>query len=240
MASHRIPFYTFGTYYTKNNPDPGPHAHEMKNFAYWLKAKWSCEKIQMGHPLHPGEFLEPIANSAAAYDYMAEMVEANIKDIRGHLDLKNYILEFIPVPSSDVTRPTVHTARWSGREIASRLQDKGLGKMGLHVVNKYAIKSKGDGADASCDALAQHYEVIGQINEQAMQVYIDDVLTWGKHVAAMHIALGLPDDASLLAAARTDKGSHDAYDVRTGYIEVTRFANTWSPNVVAQDPDPFD
>lgn len=213
-----IAFYTFGTYYKKGSPAEGPNADAHRRFVFQVKNKYWPGGSLTSHPAHPAAQTW-ITEHAHALDYLVDMVQHNLEEIRYRLDLDSDPLQFIPIPSSDVTRATIFSARWSGRDVVQRLAARGLGQAFLPVVcRQTGISKEGLKRDPTFAELVANYEVLGQLNPHARIVYFDDVITWGTHLAAMQHVLGAPDNSCALGVARTDGKTFDAFERRLGHV----------------------
>lgn len=199
----------------------------MRWLLWWAKnnPKKECRDQFVCHPLHPDPEGLVIDSPGAAYDYMAEMVVARIGDVREDFEIEDdEEILFVPVPSSSVTRINRFGARWSGREIGERLEQARVGTLGLLAVNKRILESKTAGARYTYEELRENYVVLQQPPPGMRVIYVDDILTRGKHVAALDSRLGSPPKAGLLCFGCTDTANHDAYDVQIR--TVTRRYNT--------------
>jgi hypothetical protein len=214
-----IPYFSLGTYYTTRAQTEGPNAFEMRNLVYHAKDNnRGAAIVNVGHAWHPGEFAERVACATDAWDYVADMIAANKEAIFGALGLpRNPLIQWVPVPSSVMVRWNHRQVRCCGREIGARLEARGIGSLAMLVCNKQPSNGI-----TTIEQFYDNYELLAHPNREAWQIYLDDVLTWGKHVAALDRFLGEPNEAKLLTIARTDKGEHDAYEVRTGKLKVSQ------------------
>jgi hypothetical protein len=221
--SREIPYFSFGTYYTKYATSPGPNADEMRNLAYWAKGKWSGANVTLQHPWFFDGQAQHVGSTAEACQYVATLIENNIEDVREYLGIPDDgAIEWVPVPSSQLIASNINTERCCGREIGRLLAQAGLGTCSILVVNREPMPSKLDGnREPDYEDYLNNYVRVADPDSGSYQIYLDDIVTRGKHVAAMNVVLGQPDGASLLTIGRTDKATRDAYEVRSGQIKVS-------------------
>jgi hypothetical protein len=242
MRSIRV--FALGTYYKTKAPTPGENAWPMRWLTYWAKKdeKRACRREVLCHPLYPKKHaLFEITSHEEAYDYIADIISFNFASIREALQLPDRPLHFSAVPSSSVTAATLATARCSGREIGTRLAQRGLGTSGINVVPSQAIKQKTDGGDYSFEDLVRLYKVVKPLPLGRIPVYLDDMLTWGNHMAAVDAALGRPRHAAGIVVTTADSRPQDAYNPRLREINVYReFTGTQTTVSVkdVEDDDP--
>ncbi|HWA29075.1 MAG TPA: hypothetical protein VG734_25720 [Lacunisphaera sp.] len=196
----------------------------MRKLVWWAKADPSknTQADWVDHPWHSGPALF-VNGHAVAYNYVAQMVSQNILAIRHHLGVGDAHLQFIPVPSSDVLQATARTARWSGREIATRLAKLGVGSVGPLIVNRQPMPKKNQGANPTFTEIRKNLvQAVGHgaFLPNSRVVYIDDVVTNGNHIAALDDFCGSRLGATAICIASTDSIPRDAYECRLRKITV--------------------
>lgn len=234
--------FAVGTYYTPKCATAGENAWGMRRLVWWAKNSPDKENRAdwVNHSGHPAGTPLWVSSPAIAYGYVAAIVRQNISTIRDVLEVRpEESLVFVPVPSSDVTLATTHTARWSGREIARRLKNVQLGWwLGPLVVNQKPVGTKTKGNDLTFDELRQNYILSeGSTTPRGRVIYIDDVLTNGTHIAALDDFLGRPPGAGAICIGTTDTVERNAYDFRYRVIVAGR-PYAWVSELYGDNEEP--
>ena len=121
----------------------------------------------------------------------------------------------IPVPASGTTMETQATGRWPAKRLAEALARLGLGSPIPCVVHRVAKPPKhATGDKTPAEELRHNLVALQTVPSGYVPVYVDDVISWGNHVAAVDDALGAPEGARALVIAFADKHTVDAYEMR--------------------------
>lgn len=207
----RIPVLALGTYYKYKSPNEGPNAYEMQRLCWWAKQDPNRQNSPFSFFPVPGQRVT-IDSKEAAYDYAAQAISSHVTFMRKAFGVSHRKICIVPVPSSSVTPTNYETERWSGREIGIRLAALGVGRLCLAAVNRRPAPKKSPGtADATWFAL-QSYLVRTQnkIFPTEIVLYVDEILTWGRHLWALHAFLGEPHGACASVIGCTDSATRDA------------------------------
>lgn len=214
-----VPVLALGTYYTTTAPSPAANAHAMRQLCWWAKNDPSKANYPFEFPTGPGQGVT-IRTPTDAYDYIAQRIHERVPWMRHYFRIGNRPLVIVPIPSSSVTLENYWTARWSGREIGQRLEAQKAGRLALTLVNRQQLPKKHEGAKLSLDELRRQlvFSPARPRSDEAI-LYVDDVLTWGRHLWAVHSCLGSPPGACGVVIATTDAAPcADALEARARLV----------------------
>lgn len=203
-----------GTYYTKHalrNWAGEIHgANDVSAWVYHVKEWWAPEAI-FRHPNHSDNRKFIINNPSHACWYAAGVGKTLITEAFEDLDFPPAKTLLIPIPSSDITRAT-NDGRWPALRLARALEKTGVGTVlpKLYFKRQRPAKHSDQGSAARDDATPLFKDL--DVDERiflppwANVIYVDDVLTWGTHMAATHEALGRPKKVMGFTVGSTDSG----------------------------------
>lgn len=207
---HYLPVLGLGTYYTnrgieRNGDVPG--AHELRQWAFQAKDTGSTGEVVVHHPSSQDPARYVLKSAANAWWYAAAVGRHLIPESFEGLDFPSDQTILVPVPASCTTRATA-AQRWPALGMARALEAAGIGRVVQSVFFKESreqshSRSSRDSADELLDALdVDRSQFSSPILHHV--IYLDDLLTWGKHMAAVHEALGRPKNAMGFTIGCTD------------------------------------
>jgi hypothetical protein len=208
----RLPGVSLGTYFAKGaaggiaSRDTSP----MRGLVYLVKNNRPdpVPPQLINHPRHStGKPVLVSIESAPAY--VADIVLGNLAKIRRSLKLPDQRLVIVPVPSSSVTKATLHGDRWPALQIARALERGGAGKACPAIVNLRPIPPKTRGHASTVEELVAAMTCIHELPPGPI-LLVDDVITDGDHAAAMDTLLGRPKRAGILVVGLTDSNPVDS------------------------------
>jgi hypothetical protein len=180
----------------------------MRGLFYRVKdnnAKTQKHGQRMNHPRHPSGEDHVIQTADQARRYVAEIFNARRQRIFELLGLAGRNVAFIPIPSSKTTRDTL-AAGWNASRLADALAAGGGGIVRACVAWKTATSSRAEGGDeVPAEELVRRIEIVSAPPDDEALLFVDDLLTWGNHVAAVDqilVAAGRP--AGAFTVATTD------------------------------------
>jgi len=204
----RIPVLGLGTYYTNrgieyNSDVPG--ARELRQWAFLAKDDGDRGATTLRHPSSTDPATYILRTPAEAYWYAGAVGQVLIPKAFEGLGMNQATTFLVPVPASCTTRATV-AGRWPGLGIARDLESRGFGKVLASVFHKSAVVQAHSGMRLSARDLLKSLEQDKQpIHPWHRVVYVDDLFSWGNHVAAVHELLGRPKNAMVFTVGCTDK-----------------------------------
>lgn len=233
MRRQEVPAITLGTYYTRRGSISRPNDSQMRHFVYVAKDDFSFNGVTIDHPRHPSGKAQFISTTPGAHEYFAETIAAHADRIRERLSIDlDYPVTLVPIPTSQTTRATLNAPRWPGRDLAYALERHGFGKTMLALAFKNARQSKhAGGPSLKAHELFEDFEVLEAPDEDDTIVLVDDVLTWGDHIAAAD-ACFVNGNVVALAVATTCNGMVDACTPRHRLVSYVRAAKgPWDVSV---------
>lgn len=236
MTARVIPLVAAGTYYANKSPAAGPNASRMQGLVWHAKlnrtpplsSTWHLE-----HPAHPVSVV-PISCAIDAWEYSAELLY-RIGAIGALRPASRVAL--VPIPASGTTRATAETGRWPARELARRLEARGLGRLSMSLVQQRETRER-KGERGKTQELYENLEILVPPAPDEVVVFVDDVVTWGEHLAAADATLRCVARGAVAIGA-THAKTRNAYDVLYSTVtwDWTRDAG-WSVDVKHPDPVP--
>ena len=227
----KIPALAIGTYDTARVP-AGPNdasIRAMRNLVYLAKDNSQREPFAIDHPRHPSDAVVTLSTPAEAYAYVAAIMIEECPRLRAHADR----IALIPVPASGTTATTVGVGRWPALGIARALERLNMGTVHVCAVQRVAtaaVHTTTQRPDAA--SLRKNLEVLRMPPPRSIAVYVDDVITWGHHIAALDNALGSPPEPRAMVVAFCDSQKFDAFDVRERTVTYDPATPSWSLSVV--------
>jgi hypothetical protein len=200
-----IPVLNLGTYFKVNSPVAATDADDMRAFVYLCKDNQRAySTFTFQHPNHPQNQLFSFSTPQQAWSYFAEAVSAGGLWTMALASLKRRVnsIALVPVPASCTTSTTTGE-RWGAKGLAEALARKGLGRVVQAAVNIEATEAT-RGKRRTASEINKNLRWYEEPRVGETVVYIDDVLTWGKHIAALDCFLGKPPGALAIAVACTD------------------------------------
>jgi len=229
----KLQVYALGSYFKLGSPNAGLNANPMRGLMY-LVTNQRKEPIpsSVQHPLHPSKHMERLETPAAAYEYVAEIIAVNGRDIRASLNITKPNIALVPIPSSNIVRTNRTTDRWPSRDLAMGLERLGFGKVRQCVVYKDAMRPRFSYEEDPAHELAQNIVILGRPMPNEAVLYIDDLVLTGDRTVAIDHALGQPPGASLLTAViGEEKQRLDAYKTRSIPMEYDPGSTPWKINL---------
>lgn len=205
-----IQAFAMGTYYKSRSPNASDDASDIRGLVYHAKANNPDIRPQVVR--HPACGHKKLETPDDAYTFVADAFEAKMPKLLELLGADAANLALVPIPSSEATEDSLDHCRWPALRIAVKLAERGIGKVRVAVVQKKKTKpQRGAGARellGNLELLPRRWRVKKTI------VYVDDLITWGAHIAAVDHLLDQPRGAAAFAIGFTDG---------TTYATCTRF-----------------
>lgn len=207
----RIACYSFGIYYKHRSPHVHgvSNVHPMRDLVYLVKNNRDRQSpATLPHPSTPDAGAVRVESPKRACAYVAAALIACWSRVQQALQLGGAQIALVPVPSSEVDESSIETARWPGRELARELERRGCGTTCLCVVNSAGHQPKHSSGRVAAPDLAQRLRLIATPPTGATVVYVDDLITWGDHLAAIDRFMGEPGDLgrALSVGVTADRG----------------------------------
>jgi hypothetical protein len=206
-----VPIACLGTYYKAGSPARGLHMTQMRGLFYRVKdnnpALQTLKGENVNHPAHPSGASLTIQTSDSARLYVAEIFNARRERILERLGLAGCEIALVPIPSSKTTRGTMSDG-WNASRLADALAAGGGGKVRTCVAWKNPRRARHEGGkETPGGELADNIDLIELPPRGEALLYVDDLLTWGNHIAAIDYALGSGRPTAAFTVATTDKKS---------------------------------
>lgn len=174
----KLRVYGLGTYYTTRSVNDGvcpADYHQLRVLVYALKAKMPPSPCYVAHPWH--ETQAWINSQQAAAVFAAKAFATKYRRQHYHI---------VPMPSSQVTKATMGTARWGAFRFAQALAAEGFGTVVPALVNKVAVDS---GQTRRLAEILDNLEVVQRPGTERPLLLVDDTVTQGATLGAACIAL---------------------------------------------------
>jgi hypothetical protein len=220
-----IDVFALGTCFTNfsGKQSSAANVNAMQRFAWLAKNNRTPDKWPTGgqkHPFHPAKSWSDLNSPKDAYAYAASVYETLWAEVTARLQLTAPIL-WVPVPSSDLDQDGIRTgARFPARTLAEGLVSRGLGSGVLPMLvwrTKHTPKTAG-GQKRSAPDLFDELVVRVPPTAGHQLVFVDDLMTHGNHLAAMHARIPKARGAICIAFSHmNDNLTDDCYrpEVRT-------------------------
>lgn len=188
MSRRIVPVVSLGTYFAKGSPCSGANRYRMTGFFFRVKGNRTLTGSEsVNHRWHPADSVRELTTPDTARKYAAEIFAARRDHILETLELDGADLAIVPVPSSKTT-PVTAANGWGTLALAQAFARHGFGTVRPCVAFKEPHKSKterttGD-LDLPADELRRALVRVGDLPERNV-VIVDDLLTFGRHVAAV-------------------------------------------------------
>jgi hypothetical protein len=198
-----------GTYYAigASGGASSPHASEMRGLVYAVKnnrLRPNPPQV-IAHSRHPAAARGVWVDRNNAVDYVAAIVAKHLGKICARLQLDPNDAVLVPIPSSTVVRSTIDTDRWPALKLARAFEAVGLGRCRIAAVNRTPMPSKTSGAARrTTSGILANLEAVERLTKRSSIVLVDDVVTRGRRVAALDIALGRPAAICVIVVGITD------------------------------------
>ncbi len=209
MAGGSIQVVAAGTYYIPHSPHAGENVWPMRGLVWHAKNKKVTAAQSIAHPIlaMPSQIL---STPAHAYEYGADVLAALWRKYGPKPTGRPMLL--VPIPAHTTTRLSPTTERWPARALALALERRGLGKTWTGLFNQVPFPtSDHEGVRHSVDELRASWAGSERPPYGSEVVLIDDLLTWGKHLAAAHSMLAPEVPGWAMTIATTDSTTMDAY-----------------------------
>lgn len=228
---------SLGTYCDNNHPKPGSNSFAIRELSYRVKDdyRYPPRSLKINHPNHPAGREVTIDSQSAACEYAAGVIAALFPRFPSEYGPA----ALVPVPSSDVTRATMASARWGSLALCRALERVGFGATTPCVVFKQK-KASGykTGNKPKASELRKLLEVIPTAAPAPGQavLYVDDILSKGAHVAAIDDILSPHAPGRLRCAFAigytephepAEKRAVDCYKIRKPYIHYDPLVTSW-------------
>lgn len=220
-----------GTYYIPRSPHAGLNASPMRGLFYLVKAnRAEPGRNFLNHPNHPSGAGRQLSTFEAGTKYAAELM-----GFMGGKEFPRWAggpLLLVPVPSSKTTATTMNTGNWPTLRLARELERLGVGTVFPAVVMKREMRSKLEGAEPRAEEFAENLHVVRQVPAGARVVYVDDLCTWGNHLAGIDAVLTPHQESMALVVAFTDSETLDAYMLRARIVSYDTTTSPWTVDVI--------
>jgi hypothetical protein len=161
----------------------------------------------INQPRHPGGAPHRIQSADQARRYVAEIFNARRQRIFEVLGLTGRNVALVPIPSSKTTRDTL-AAGWNASRLADALAAGGGGVVRPCVAWRTATRSRAEGGDeVPAEELVRNIEIVAPPPADEALLLVDDLLTWGNHIAAVDHALSGERPCAAFTVATTDAKS---------------------------------
>jgi predicted amidophosphoribosyltransferase len=138
---------------------------------------------------------------------VAEIFNARRQRIFEVLGLTGRNVALVPIPSSKTTRDTL-AAGWNASRLADALAAGGGGVVRPCVAWRTATRSRAEGGDeVPAEELVRNIEIVAPPPADEALLLVDDLLTWGNHIAAVDHALSGERPCAAFTVATTDAKS---------------------------------
>lgn len=223
-----------GTYYPPGAEAAGANASPMRGLLYLVKAnRMPPAPNWLEHPRHPSGKAQYLTDQAAACSYIAEILEARIDRVRQTMGWGDRRLAFVPLPASKITRETMRSGRWPGRELAAALARRRLGVMRICVVNAEPREPKHATARVPAEEIARNTVVLSRVPSDELPIYVDDAITKGDRIAGTdHVLCGERPAWALAVAFAEGVETHDCYTPRKRTIWYDASQDPWTVSIV--------
>lgn len=227
-----VPVASLGTYYTPSSPHAGANADPMRGLVYLAKNnRPDVSGRSLFHPDLPPRYLQ---NPGAAYKYVAELFAGQWSQVLQSLKLSSsQKLVLVPIPSSEATLEAAHAnCRWPAARMAKELSKKGLGSARICLLQHQPTKAKVEGGHLEAHEIAANFQVYQNIEDNEVALFVDDVITWGKHIAAAdHALLGGEGRSAGIMIAATGWYEIDAYERRSCAVRYDVSREPWAVTI---------
>jgi hypothetical protein len=184
---------------------------QMRGLFYRVKDNNPALQARRGesvnHPSHPTGKAQTIQTADSARRYVAEIFNAHRQRILELLGLGGRVIGLVPIPSSKTTRSTM-TDGWNASRLAEALAAGGGGTVRACVAWKSPRAARHQGGKGTpAGELAGNIDLIEMPPQNEALLYVDDLLTWGNHIAAIDHVLVDGRVSGAFTVATTDKKS---------------------------------
>jgi hypothetical protein len=209
----------------------------MQTLAWLAKDNRAPEKRKVGvvaHPHHPiGQ--QRLETPEAAYSYAADIFGAKKDRTLELLGLTGWPISIVPVPSSSATRDRKAGDRWPALALANALAVRSFGSVLPCLRNKKLVEAKTvSGKGRAAHEIADNITVGVRPAAGRAVLFVDDVITWGKTIAAMNHAMGWSGPTAALCIAfthDTDEGKINCYQPKVRVVAYDPSATPWTVTI---------
>lgn len=227
-----------GTLYTVSGAKQSTSSNKgpMQTLVWLAKNNRPVDKRKTGpvsHPWHPSGAARTLTTPEEAYLYAAEIFTHPklLPYSLNALGVAGWPIALVPIPASSTTRGSGEGERWPALAFARELERHGVGRVRRCVVNKAATNEQtASGARTPAHEIAANLELLDYPKEGEAVVFVDDVITWGKRMAAVNHVLGWSGPTAAVCIAFTSDG--DVVDCLDPKKRVIAYDATPTPWVV--------
>lgn len=197
-----------GTYYAAgaDAARSTPNASAMRGLVYAVKDNRDPpNKPQpITHPRHPAR--GPVmVDHRNAIEYVTAIVARVRPRLARFFGASPELITLVPVPSSQVTRSTIETARFPTLRLCRALAGVGLGSVRVLAVQRHPVAPKTTGNRRTADQILANLErTTVPIPRGGVIVLVDDNVQRGASLAAVDKLLGAANAVTAFAVAVTD------------------------------------
>jgi hypothetical protein len=225
-----------GTLYTvqgakhSNSTNIGP----MQTLAWLVKDNRPPDERKTGrvaHKWHPDKASRLLETPQDAYEYAAEIYTSTAKRALDVLGLPKWSIALVPAPASCTTKVASSHGRWPALAMAKALEVRGFGRVVPCLVNKKATDEQtlAPGKRTPAHEIASNMEIVAKPPSGHAVLFVDDVITWGRRLAAMnHVLQWRGPTAALCVAFTSEQGSTvDCYKPKRRVIAYGTSSKPW-------------
>jgi hypothetical protein len=186
----------------------------------------------VNHPSHPSKGDHLIQTADFARRYVAEIFNAHRVRILELLGLAGRAIALVPIPSSKTTRSALEHG-WNASRLADAIAAGGGGMVRPCLAWREHMRSRAEGAEElPAHELAANIELIERPLPEEALLYVDDLLTWGNHIAAADRVLNDGRPSGAFTVATTDaKSGRDCFVTRLRQVIYDATTEPWDVRV---------
>lgn len=187
---------------------------------------------RVNHPAHPSKVDHLIQTADFARSYVAEIFNIHRPRILELLGLAGRSIALVPIPSSKTTRSALADG-WNASRLADAIAAGGGGTVRRSLAWKLPMRSRAEGGEElPAHELAENIDLIERPPPDEALLYVDDLLTWGNHVAAVDHALAGGRPSGAFTVATTDaKSGRDCFATRLRQVIYETATAPWDVRV---------
>jgi hypothetical protein len=176
------------------------------------------------HPFHPGTQFARL-----------ETYENILKRTLEVLGLRGYPIALVPVPASCTTAKSLPGERWPARAFARQLAKRGFGTVKRCIVNIQPTQEQTNtGSRTPAHEIAANMKKIATPASGEAVIFVDDIITWGKRMSAVHHVLDWGGLSGALCIAFTnDDETVNCYQPKKRVIDYDSRSIPWEVSISA-------